>query len=158
MSIPGIFPPVIQGESVLVDGASMNNLPVDLMGTLNNQGTIIASIASGKPNRTHYAGYTEGLSGWRVLSDVLSHSHDQLVPSIIETMLAASLSASTLHQERMCEAADYTFDLGVGHYKLLEINRWEEIRELGYRNALKLIDESDLASIIQASTHHSVQH
>jgi predicted acylesterase/phospholipase RssA/CRP-like cAMP-binding protein len=140
MSIPGIFPPVIRGNEILVDGASMNNLPVDLMGTLNNQGTILASVASGKPNQTHYTGYTGGLSGWRMLL----HTKDHIVPNIIETMLSASLSASTLHQERMVAAADYAFDLGVDGYKLLDAEHWEQIRATGYDNAVKLLDQYGL--------------
>lgn len=140
MSIPGIFPPVIKGEDVLVDGASMNNLPVDLMSTVNNQGTIIAVIASGKPSHTHYLGYQEGLSGWRMVPELINHHGHPIAPTIIETMLTASLSASTLHQERMAALADYTFDLGVDHYKLLDVENWLEIRETGYQNALKLID------------------
>lgn len=144
MSIPGIFPPVIHHSDVLVDGASMNNLPVDLMGTINNQGTIIASVASGKPGHMHYAGYGKSLSGWRMLSKIFNPHQEPLVPSIVETMLTASLAASTLHQERMCAAADYTFDLGVDKYKLLDIVHWEEIRETGYETALRLIDEYGL--------------
>ena len=31
VAIPGVMPPVFDGEQVLVDGATMNNLPVDLM-------------------------------------------------------------------------------------------------------------------------------
>jgi predicted acylesterase/phospholipase RssA len=140
LSIPGIFPPVIDGDDVLVDGASMNNLPVDLMATMNNQGTIMASIASGKPAHIHYAGYDQSLSGWRMISELFHHSVPAIVPSIVETMLTASLAASTLHQERMATTADYTFDLGVDHYKLLDIVHWMQIRETGYQTALKLID------------------
>ncbi len=31
VAIPGVMPPVLRGEAVLVDGAAINNLPVDLM-------------------------------------------------------------------------------------------------------------------------------
>jgi NTE family protein len=31
VAIPGVMPPVFQGEDVLVDGAAINNLPVDIM-------------------------------------------------------------------------------------------------------------------------------
>lgn len=141
LSIPGIFPPFIENGQVLVDGASMNNLPVDLMGKINNEGTIIAAVASGKPGQGLYAGYTGGLSGWSLL---FANRAEPKVPSILETMMSASLAASTYHQELMCAKADYTFDLGVDQYKLLDIEHWEEINETGYRNALKLIDHYGL--------------
>lgn len=141
LSIPGIFPPVILGDEVFVDGASMNNLPVDLMGTINNQGTIVASIASGKPGHIHYTGYDHSISGWSLLSELIKHKEPAKLPSIIETMLTASLAASTLHQEKMAIAADYCFDLGVDQYKLMDIEHWREMREQGYQTALKLMDQ-----------------
>jgi predicted acylesterase/phospholipase RssA len=141
LSIPGIFPPVVSGDNVYVDGASMNNLPVDLMGTINNQGTIIASIASGKPGHMHYTGYDHSISGWSLLTEMFSHKEPGKVPGILETMLTASLAASTLHQNRMAAAADYTFDLGVDQYKLMDIEHWREMREIGYQTALKLMDK-----------------
>lgn len=144
LSIPGIFPPVIDGERVLVDGASLNNLPVDLMGSINNQGTIIASIASGKPEHKTYAGYDHALSGWRALPDMLRHKDHPMVPNIVSTMLSASLSASTVHQAQMCIAADYALDLGVDHYPLLDVEQWIEMRDTGYKNACKLLDELEI--------------
>jgi NTE family protein len=42
VAIPGVMPPVFQGEDVLVDGATINNLPVDIMQRLA-PGTVIGS-------------------------------------------------------------------------------------------------------------------
>ncbi len=144
LSIPGVFPPVIQGANIFVDGASMNNLPVDLMGTINNQGTIIASLASGKPSYQEYLGYTHALSGWRMLPEMITHRGTPVVPSIIDTILASSLAACNAHEHKMSLRADYSFNLGVDKYALLDSEHWSEIRDLGYATAIKLIDEYGL--------------
>jgi NTE family protein len=45
VAIPGIMPPVFQGSAILVDGAAINNLPIDLM-QLDAPGFIVGSDAS----------------------------------------------------------------------------------------------------------------
>jgi NTE family protein len=45
VAIPGVMPPVYRGEDVLVDGAAINNLPVDLMQT-HAPGLVIGCDAS----------------------------------------------------------------------------------------------------------------
>ena len=37
-SIPGLIPPFIDGKKLLVDGAVINNMPVDIMRARNNAG------------------------------------------------------------------------------------------------------------------------
>lgn len=149
LSIPGIFPPVVHPEGVLVDGASMNNLPVDLMRQLNNEGTVIASVASGQPEYKKYKGYEHALSGWSLAGNLFGRNNqngEAIVPGIAETMLTASLSASTFHQEQMESMADFCFDLDVSHFKLLDVKKWEEICETGYQNAVKYLDEIGLTA------------
>lgn len=144
LSIPGVFPPIVQGSNIFVDGASMNNLPVDLMSQINNQGTILASVASGKPTVREYSGYTEALSGWRMLPELISHTSQPLVPGIIDTLLASSLAACNAHEQAMLARADFAFDLGVDQFALLDSENWAQIRQKGYETAVKLIDEYEL--------------
>ena len=45
ISLPGILPPVVQGDELLVDGAVMNNFPIDLMTNLHRGVTIGVDVA-----------------------------------------------------------------------------------------------------------------
>jgi NTE family protein len=45
ISLPGILPPVVDGERLLVDGAVMNNFPSDIMATLHRGLTIGVDVA-----------------------------------------------------------------------------------------------------------------
>jgi len=84
VAIPGVMPPVIQGDAVLVDGAAINNLPVDVM-RRHAPGLVIGcdvgvdrtSGVSGRINIFQilvYAGLVSGAAGaslQRRLADVL---------------------------------------------------------------------------------------
>jgi NTE family protein len=84
VAIPGVMPPVIQGDAVLVDGAAINNLPVDVM-RRHAPGLVIGSDVgvdrtSGVPGHFNifqilvYAGLVSSAAGESVqrrLADVL---------------------------------------------------------------------------------------
>jgi NTE family protein len=48
VAIPGVMPPVYQGEDLLVDGAAINNLPVDIM-QQHAPGLVVGSDVSADP-------------------------------------------------------------------------------------------------------------
>lgn len=139
LSIPGVFPPMIDGDKVLVDGASFNNLPVDIMQSRSNEGTVIASLVSGSKNVQQYEAHDQGISGWSLLFNQL-RGNDPIMPNIIELMLSASLAASSRHEAAMIEKADYAFDLGVGNFKLLDADNWERIKDTGYKTITRELD------------------
>ena len=84
VAIPGVMPPVVHGNDVLVDGAAINNLPVDVM-QRHSPGLVIGSDAgvdrsSGVPRHINifqilvYAGMVSSAAGAAVqrrLADVL---------------------------------------------------------------------------------------
>lgn len=144
MSIPGIFPPVIRDGRVLVDGASFNNLPVDLMRLANNDGTIIASVASSLPIRQEFANFDLGVSGWRLLFNSMMGRKTQALPGIADVLVNTSLAASTRHQLQMQSQADFTFDLNVDEFKLLDVKNWEKIKDRGYESVCKALDEQGI--------------
>jgi NTE family protein len=57
ISLPGILPPVVEGEDILVDGGVLDNFPVETMRD-SHQGFVIGSDVSGQPeglNREEFA-------------------------------------------------------------------------------------------------------
>ncbi len=66
VSLPGIFPPVCDGEDLLVDGAALNNMPADLMRDRVGSGSVIAVSVSPEVEPLVTAPFGPGLSGWRV--------------------------------------------------------------------------------------------
>ncbi len=144
MSLPGIFPPIIDNDKVLVDGATFNNLPVDLMRLINNNGIVIASVASSIPYHQHYLGDDKGVSGWKLFFNGMTGSKKTILPPISDVLVETSLAASTRHMLQMEALADYTFDLDVGHFKLLDVKNWKKVRDKGYASACKILDENGI--------------
>ncbi len=64
ISLPGILPPVVEGEDIFVDGAVLNNFPVDMMRDLH-QGFIIGSDVSGQPEGLNREEFARPLTFWQ---------------------------------------------------------------------------------------------
>jgi len=64
ISLPGILPPVVDGDDILVDGAVLNNFPVDMMRDLH-QGFIIGSDVSGQPEGLNREEFVRPLNFWQ---------------------------------------------------------------------------------------------
>jgi NTE family protein len=64
ISLPGILPPVVDGEDILVDGAVLNNFPVEMMRELH-LGFVIGSDVSGQPEGLNKDEFARPLSFWQ---------------------------------------------------------------------------------------------
>jgi len=64
ISLPGILPPVVDGDDILVDGAVLNNFPVDCMRELH-QGFVIGSDVSGQPEGLNREEFVRPLNFWQ---------------------------------------------------------------------------------------------
>lgn len=64
ISLPGILPPVVDGDDILVDGAVLNNFPVEIMRELH-QGFIVGSDVSGQPEGLNREEFARPLNFWQ---------------------------------------------------------------------------------------------
>lgn len=64
ISLPGILPPVVDGDDILVDGAVLNNFPVETMRELH-QGFVIGSDVSGQPEGLNREEFVRPLNFWQ---------------------------------------------------------------------------------------------
>src|SRR5262249_40361202 len=94
-SIAGLFAPVAWDGDLLVDGATMNNWPVDVMRRRCPAGTVIAVHVNPEAARTTRYDYGEHLSGFqalrRHLSGLLLRRPGGDVPFITGVLTALSL-------------------------------------------------------------------
>lgn len=140
LSLPVIFPPVVLDHKLLVDGASVNNLPVDIMRDFNNQGIVIASTVSEITDNGRYLSGEKGISGWTALYDRFMHKPPQY-PDIANISMDSSLAASVRHQRDMFAKADIALDLGVSEYGMLDVKSWKAVMQKGYENACIALDK-----------------
>jgi predicted acylesterase/phospholipase RssA/CRP-like cAMP-binding protein len=87
LALPGIYPPVYADGDLLIDGAAVDNLPVDVMRHRVGAGRIIAVDVGSEVEPLAVAPYGPGLSGWRVLGRRLNpFTPPHPVPGIAEIL------------------------------------------------------------------------
>ena len=142
MAFPGIFAPVLEQGSVLIDGGAANNLPIDHMRRMCPQGTVIGvDLVEASPVRGEYS-FGPNLSGWEVLRGrILPVTTKVRAPSMLDIIsgVVYSNNCYRLNEQRHC--ADLLIKVPVHEYGLLDFDKYAEIIDLGYRTACKQFEK-----------------
>jgi predicted acylesterase/phospholipase RssA/CRP-like cAMP-binding protein len=148
LSLPGIFPPVYVGGELLVDGAALDNVPVEVMRERVGSGSIVAVDLTPEVELLTTAPFGPGLSGWRVLGHRLNPlAPPRSVPTVFD-ILSRSTGLSQVRHQRAA-LADDRVDLllrpaitGLG---ALDFKGGVRFIETGYRHAVQALAKSKLA-------------
>jgi predicted acylesterase/phospholipase RssA/CRP-like cAMP-binding protein len=144
VSIPGVLPPMPSAGDLLVDGAVLNNLPIDVMRDLNPFGSVIAVDVTPPTGPAAVADYGAGLSGWRLLTDKLLPWRSALpVPGMANTILQATTAGSTLKRQQMLDQslADLYLNINVEGVGMLQFAAQDTAAAQGYTQALDPLRE-----------------
>ncbi|NNC93829.1 MAG: cyclic nucleotide-binding domain-containing protein [Acidimicrobiia bacterium] len=150
ISIPGVFPPVRSPDGdVLVDGAVMNNLPVDVMQAFGEPGPILAvNLRSPVDMAAHDLPHDGAVSGWQALRRRFSPWHrDSAMPGIAEILLRTSEIGSVISSRTFESRADLVFHPPVGDYALMDFSRIDDLIEVGYRHAAAVLEENSQVAL-----------
>jgi predicted acylesterase/phospholipase RssA len=126
IAIPGILPPVPLDGELLVDGAVLDNVPVDEMRRRNTTGRVLAiDVAPAEGPRVDHD-YGLSVSGFRALLD---RRRGTGPPSMLATLVRASLIASVRDRDRVVRdrVADLYLDVTVDGSGLLDFKAAERI-------------------------------
>lgn len=145
ISLPAVVPPMSNAnDELLVDGGVINNLPADVMRPMTNRGKII--VARLPVDTTIKAKIPEGyISGWDLFLQRLNpfmKTKTQL-PSIAEIISNTIMVSSQSHENKIISQADYTIDLNMTNYALLDFKPIDKIVEEGYRQGMEQLSEMD---------------
>jgi NTE family protein/lysophospholipid hydrolase len=147
VSIPGLFPPVNSGDGdVLVDGAVMNNLPVDVMQSLADGGPVLAVNLRGEfPLEAADLPRHGVLSGWKIFGRRLNPLAEALLlPGIVDVLLRTTEVGSVLSSKTMEQRADVVFHPPVDDVGLLDFSAVDRLIDAGYRNAVEVLEEGGM--------------
>ena len=137
-SIPGIIPPFFDSGRLLVDGAVLNNMPVDIMRERNNGGAIYAvDVGSDGMKDKNFNEFDPVLSGWRLF--FRRHKKSKPIPGIASILMQSAIMGSQLTQKTSQRMADLYIKPDVSDYSLLNFDVVEPIAEQGYRCAKEQI-------------------
>ena len=134
LSLPGVLPPVVEKGHVLVDGALVANLPVDLVREQHHGVTIGIDVAG-----------SEGLrpgdlmlkpSGWRWLTSGAWLKCPPIVSVLIRSATLSSANAISLPRDDVIEIVPKLGDVGLQDWKA-----YDTAVAAGYRAAMAAADQ-----------------
>jgi NTE family protein/lysophospholipid hydrolase len=134
---PGLFPPQIVDGDLLVDGALLNNVPVDVMAKYNEGSTIIAIDVNAREDLLNNTVNQGGISGWYLLLNKLNPwGRKIIIPNILAILSRASIIGGLAQRKKLMEGiADLYLQPPVNQFSLMAYKDAEKIEEIGYQYA-----------------------
>lgn len=137
VAIPGIMPPLFRGDAVLVDGAVINNLPVDLM-RQHTPGYVIGSDAGA--DYTLAAGaVTQGPPLWRLFERSASGKRRL---NIFQVLMHAGMVNSVSSEAAQRSLADLIVRPPLADIDLLNWQAFDRAIAAGYEYACKVLADA----------------
>jgi NTE family protein len=138
-ALPGVLPPVLYNKSLAVDGAVLNNLPVDVMAA-KPIGTIFASVLTSEDQSD--IDYEDVSSPWRMLVNRFSPNvNKREVPGLAALLFKATEVANRKRTQALAASADLLFTPPVQGFNLLRVDHFDQVVEVGYNYAAAMIEE-----------------
>lgn len=126
-SIPGVLPPLVDGDRLLVDGGVLDNLPEEEMRDFCEGPVIAVDVSPGKPLAVEFE-YEELPSPWSVLWHRLSpFRRAHKVPTLLEVLMRTATVSNASQEGREEDSADLVLRPPVREYGLLEFNAMDRI-------------------------------
>jgi NTE family protein len=140
MAIPGVFPPVVSGNDLLVDGAVFNSLPVDVMARTGVKTILAVDLRPGARHRDELT-FQEVPGPWTMLLDRFRPAGRRRypVPSMLTTLMAAHTLNSEQKRSQVIGDVDVLFNPDVRRFGLLEWKAFDQLVEEGYRHAKEVL-------------------
>lgn len=140
-SVPAIYPPVFDEEgNMFVDGAILNNMPVDVMRQLISGGKILAVNCNIRSRELKITKLSEQwISGWRLFFQRWNPFSRQKISydNIFSIVLASNNLSVAFKQQRMEKEADYVLGFNTSQYPPQDFRKAQEIIEMGYRTSME---------------------
>jgi predicted acylesterase/phospholipase RssA/CRP-like cAMP-binding protein len=135
-SIPTVFPPVLDGNDLLVDGMLLNNLPVETMSEISHGGPVIAVDVSAKEDVYQEFRFGASLSAMQVILGRLHPNKQRRIkaPSILQMILRTSEVASIYARKAQAKHATVYVAPPVSQFGVFDmsVSAIDQLVELGY--------------------------
>jgi predicted acylesterase/phospholipase RssA/CRP-like cAMP-binding protein len=133
MSIPGVFPPIIEEGDVIVDGGVVDNFPVERMATRADCGTVIGVNVAPAVDKVKPYRFGPELSGWKVLRGrLLPWARKTRAPSLVGSLLRTQEINSVMALRSGLRFVDLLVEPTVDQFRLNEYDRHVELIASGY--------------------------
>jgi len=138
-SLPGAVAPILCDGQLLVDGGLLNNLPGDVMAQFNCERVIVVNVSPvGRLTTT----CREMPSVWRQLGSRLGFRIDRPdIPNILDILDSSIMVTSNARSMAVSQDADYSLQLPVSGFKMLQFDAIDQLVRLGYEYTRERIGE-----------------
>lgn len=143
ITIPGIGPPFLEEGELLVDGAVLNNIPVDVMAE-RLRGDILAVDVSSSKELTGPEDTDIPPSPYKLALRRLSGLPTDRMPNIFEILWKTAILASLSQRPEKVEQSDLFIKPPLTDFNLFDWDHFDEIVEAGYRHARSVLDDNPL--------------
>jgi predicted acylesterase/phospholipase RssA/CRP-like cAMP-binding protein len=134
ISVPGLLPPVCEEGSLLVDGAILDNVPIDAMRAMC-QGTVIAIDVSPAEDLAIDPEVRLSAPGWLTLLRMRRATNGRKFPSIVDVLLRVSTVSSAMTTAAMIKRASLYLRPPTGSFTVVDWKRVDEMIDAGYEYA-----------------------
>lgn len=144
VSIPGVYPPVVENGELLVDGGVLQNLPVEPLFNDPAVEKIIGVDVSPPTGPSAKYDYGKSLGGPTALKRQVGRDrrqHPGLVNTVMSSMLIGSSQARNTAREQ--GMLDVYLNLHLRGVKLLEFHDLESVAERGYEATIEALERHD---------------
>lgn len=137
MAIPGVFPPIVIDKYLHVDGAVMDNLPIEPMYHYPVSNIIAVSL-SGMSERQ--VNFDEAPSGWQLLWDKVRGKKRFKIPSLSSLIINALTLNSLNKQGSTKEKVSHYFELNLKGVGFMDDSKWKGIMAKGYHQTHEFLE------------------
>lgn len=130
----GIAPPTLIDGNLLVDGAILNNLPIDIMRDILKPGRVIGIDVNMREDILVDKSLQQ-LSPWQVFLQRINLRKGQRLPGIVDILQRAGTIGGMAHRVQSIPMADHVFQPDVSNFSLVSYGQARAIEESGYRYA-----------------------
>lgn len=133
-ALPGIIPPAVVNNRLTIDGAVVNNLPVDVMRMKPVNRIVAVNLASAEEMTVNYRSVP---SPWAIFRGrYLPFAPRHHVPSLSNIMLKATLLGTLERVHAQGKQADILLNPPVRQFGMTEVKSFEKIMQAGYDHAI----------------------
>lgn len=138
MSIPGVFPPVVINNQLHVDGAVVDNLPIETMYEFPVKHVIAISLTKLKSRNVEFE---EMPSAATLLWQKITGRKKYRIPDIGSILINSLTLNSRQKQEIRKSGVDLYVELDLKGVGMLDGKRWKEIMQRGYEQMQQTLQQ-----------------
>ncbi len=140
---PAIFPPFVEDGDLHLDGALLNNLPVDVMQRYSEGGQVIAVDVDPQEDMMSNTPYDGGLSGWTVLGAKVNPLAGAMqVPNVVSIIArATAIGGIAQYKASMEGLADLYLSPPTVDFAIMAYKDGPRIAEIAYDHSIRAIED-----------------